>query len=291
MRVLMIGCGYVGSALGQKLLSEGHEVIGVVRSQRSKDMLNQLGITSRIADCSTIGGSRAACEGGADIVIFSISSKGGDYEKTYLNVMRHVLLALEHQWPSLFFYTSSTSVYAQTDGTWVTEDSAAKPLYENGKILLKTEESLSSKAKGCFKSYILRLSGIYGPGRHAILDQLREKSEILKGNPKQWINQVHRDDVIQAIHFLMRLKSSKKNNEIFNVTDNTPVQKEDYVKWICQKLEQSIPKWEESEFPEVPLSRKSFQANRRISNEALRKLGWTPAYSSFREGLENELRS
>lgn len=289
MRVLMIGCGYIGSALGQKLFLEGHEVIGVVRSQQSKDVLNQFGMTSRIADCSTIEGARAACEGGADIVIFSISSKGGDYEKTYLNGMHHVLLALEHQWPSLFFYTSSTSVYAQTDGVWVTEDSAAQPPYANGKILLKTEEYLCSKAEGCFKSYILRLSGIYGPGRHAILDQLREKAEILKGNPKQWINQVHRDDVIQAIRFLMRLKSSKKNCEIFNVTDDTPVQKEDYVKWICQKLKQPIPKWDDRPVISNGMSRKGFQTSRRISNEALRKLGWTLAYPSFREGLENEL--
>ncbi len=282
MRILILGCGYIGSALGEQLVHQGHEVIGVVRSIESAQPLKPLGIISQVADCSCAEGAHVACKGGADVVILSISSRGGDYQRTYVDSMHHVLAALKEHPPQLFFYTSSTSVYAQTDGEWVTETSPTKPPHQNGKLLLKTEQLLVQSG---FPAWILRLSGIYGPGRHAMLDKLREGVKTLPGNGHFWVNQIHRDDIVGTILHLIRLGTLPSTCDILNVTDDTPVLQCDYVEWICQKLGRSVPCYEVGLEPGGKRGHKSFQSNRRISNRALRELGWAPYYPSYREGL------
>jgi nucleoside-diphosphate-sugar epimerase len=289
MRILILGCGYIGLAVGRALISEGHEVIGVTRSGDSADLLTRSGITSKIADCSTPDGARDACGAGADTVIFSVSSNGGDYEKTYLNGMHSVMAALRLHPPSMFFYTSSTSVYAQTGGEWVTETSLTQPPHSNGKTLLLTEQSLATASNDRFTAYALRLSGIYGPGRHMVLDKLRDGSETISGDEDQWLNQIHREDVVQAIRVLMKRPEQEKFLQIFNVSDFTPVRRRDYVAWVCQQLGRPVPKFVEESGESR--RRKRFQPNRRINNAALKAVGWTPKHPSFREGLASELRA
>ena len=290
MRVLIIGCGYVGSALGQELVSQGHEVIGIVRSEKSALEIRNLGIKPRIADCTTEEGARQACQGGAEVVVLALSSGGSDYRKTYVEGMQHVLAALKKEPPRIFFYTSSTSVYAQTDDGWVTESSPTEPPHENGKLLLEAESLLQKAASGCFKTFILRLSGIYGPGRHAILDKLRGGTETLPGDGKRWINQIHRDDIAQAIHFLRKSEIRNLKSEILNVSDNTPVLQGDYVAWLCQKLGCPLPRYLGEGSTLHRRGREGFQSHRRISNRALCELGWEPRYPSYREGLLRLLR-
>ncbi|MBI4025726.1 MAG: SDR family oxidoreductase [Verrucomicrobia bacterium] len=284
MRTIILGCGYVGSALGAELVRHGHEVIGVTRSTGSEQAIIALGIQPRVADCSTSDGARMACEGGADMVVFSVSSRGGDYRRTYVEGMRQVLSALESQPPRYFFFTGSTAVYAQTDGGWVAEDAPAEPPHENGKRLLETENLLRAAAARRFTARVLRLSGVYGPGRHAVLDKLRGGAETLPGDGNRWINQIHRDDAVQAILFLMRSGNEDRAFRIFNVTDDAPVLQRDYVAWLCRHLGRPPPRFQ----PDAPLGRggrEGTAANRRISNHRLRAQGWAPRHPSYREGL------
>lgn len=286
MRALILGCGYVGSALGQRLVDDHHEVIGVTRSPDSVRPLEQLGIVPRIADISSAAGARAACEGDADVVVFSVSSRGGDYQKTYVDGLRQTLAALRGQPPRLFIYTGSTSVYAQTDGGWVSEQSPAEPPNPNGRCLLQTERLLAGAAAGeKFAAVVLRLSGIYGPGRHAWLDRLRTGATSLLGVPDQWLNQIHRDDVVAAILHLIHREKITAGLRILNVSDNTPVLRRDYIGWVCEQLGRPIPGSAAAVETAPAHGRERAAANRRISNRALRDLGWAPAYPSFREGL------
>lgn len=283
MRLLIIGCGYVGTALAKRLLDGGHRVRGVTASAESAAALARDGLPSCAADCSTREGARAACREPADAVVFSVSSRGGDYRKTYVEGMRCVLAALEAHPPTVFIYTGSTSVYAQMDGGWVGEDSPTEPPYENGKRLLETERLLRRAAGKILPSvWILRLAAIYGPDRHVLLDRLRTGIETLPGDGRHWMNQVHRDDIVSVIELVMT--RSQRGFRILNVADDTPVCQQEYVEWGCAKLRRPIPGF----LPEAK-SRRGFQANRRISNRTIRELGWAPKYPSFREGLAERL--
>jgi len=285
MRILIIGCGYVGSALARELLTQGHEVIGVTKTEASAKLLLQSGISSMVADCSTSVGAQRACEKKADVVVFSVSSRGGDYEATYVEGMRQVLNAIKERPPRLFFYTGSTSVYAQTNGDWVTETSETLPPHANGKALLNTENLLKSAATECFESYILRISGIYGPKRHAVLDKLTSGASVISGSASRWINQVHRDDVVGAIVLLITKANGQCGSTVLNVTDDRPVLQEDYIRWLCQKLGRSIPGYDSEN------SERRNTANRRISNRSLHSLGWTPRFPGFQEGMSGFLKT
>lgn len=291
MKILTLGCGYVGATLGTKLQMLGHEITGVVRTPESAKALQASGFKVRIADCSIPKEAVTACEGEFDVVVFAISSKGSDYQCTYVQGMQNVLSAFSkgEKLPRLFFYTSSTSVYTQTDGEWVDENSPCQPLHENGKFLLQTEQLLSQAAKNRFSTYILRLSGIYGPGRHAMVDKLRAGIEALPGDGLHWINQIHRDDVVSAIiHLISKFEgqNSKFESRILNISDHEPIVQHDYVAWLCERLNRPVPSYNPKQ---KVVSRRghSFQPNRRISTRALCKTGWTPIYPSFREGLAN----
>jgi len=290
MRVLIIGCGYLGSVLGQKLTEQGYPVIGVTRSEKSARGLDALGIESRIANCSTFEGAQLACRDGAETVVFCVSSRPPfrDYQQTYVEGMRCTLHALEKQPPRLFIHVGSASVYAQTTGEWVTEASPAEPPHENGRFLLKTEQLLAHAARGRFKAYSLRLSGIYGPTRHALLDQLREGVKTLPGDGSHWMNQIYRNDIVEAMIFLMKLGIRNTKHVILNLSDDTPVLQRDYVEWCCRQIGRTSPVFMPDETASSGRERKGFRSNRRICNQALKSLGWTPRYPSYREGLLSE---
>lgn len=286
MRLLIIGCGYVGSALARELKARGYDVTGVVQTPESAALLTAEGIPARSGDCSTPEGARAACEGGAEGVIFCVSSRGGDYQRTYVEGMRQVLAALENQPPKLFFYTSSTSVYSQTDSSWVDESSRCEPTHRNGKLLLETENLLRAAAlKKSFSAYVLRLSGIYGPGRHSFLDRVVESTREWPHDEARWLNHIHRDDVVGAICHLIDLAKKSPSSEtirLFNVSDNEPFKQLAYVKWVNAQLKRTPPRF----LPDNHESRrKGGSANRRISNAALRETGWTLKYPTYVEGL------
>jgi len=279
-RILLLGCGYVGSVFAQNLARAGHRVTAVVHTQESAAHLTTFPLDCRVADVTTPEGARAAVHGKWNAIVFTLSSRGGDYRKTYVEGMHHVLDAVKSSPPSQILYTSSTSVYAQTSGEWVTENDPAEPPHEKGRLLVEAENTL--RASG-IPSTILRLTGIYGPTRHALLDQLRTGASVLPGNDSVWINQIHRDDAAAALHFLLE-QPPHKGARVFNVTDNEPVLRKDFVTWLCEKLKREPPRFD----PEMKSSHRGrdSQPSRRISNAALRQLGWTPRYANFREGYQ-----
>ena len=132
---------------------------------------------------------------------------------------------------------------------------------------------------------MLRLSGIYGPGRHALLDRLRDDAATLRGDGFHWVNQIHRDDVVSAVLHATALEDPATGCRILNVTDDTPVLQRDYVEWLCSRLGRPPPRFAPGDREGGSGRRGEFQANRRISNRALRDLGWAPRFPSYREGM------
>lgn len=283
MRILIIGCGYVGVALGARLVEAGHEVFGLRRS--GAEELSAAGIRPLIADI-TNPASLAVLPGGFDWVVNTAAAGGGveDYRQVYLEGTRHVLGWLKQAPPKAYVYTGSTSVYAQNDGSWVTEESLAQPDVETGRILLETEELLRNAARaGEVPAVVLRCAGIYGPGRGYWLQQFLRGEATMEGCGSRWLNMVHRDDVGLAV---MMAWERGKPGQIYNVMDDEPVQQREVFTWLADQLGKPLP----ASGPENP-SRRRGATNKRISNRKLRlELGCVLQYPSFRQGYLAELR-
>src|SRR5580658_7075554 len=144
MRVLVVGCGYVGLPLGGALARAGHAVFGVNRSLAKATEMQALRIKPLAADIT----QRAGLDGlprDFDWVVNTVSSNRGgveDYQRIYLDGTHNLLDWLGAAPPAKYAHAGSTSVYTQTDGSLVKEDSPAQPTTEMGLVLAETEQLL-----------------------------------------------------------------------------------------------------------------------------------------------------
>ena len=182
MRVLIVGCGYVGLPLGAELVRQGHEVFGLRRSAEGADELKAAGIQPLAGDITRpedIAGLPTPFEWVVNTVS---SSKGGaeEYRSVYLDGTRHLIDWLAGTPLKKFVYTSSTSVYGQADGSLVKEDAPAEPANETSRLLVETENLLATAVRERkFPAVILRVAGIYGPERgHLFHQYLRNEARI-----------------------------------------------------------------------------------------------------------------
>ncbi len=272
VRILIAGCGYVGQATADLFHEAGWTVEGWTGSRESAGRLAgkpypvyALDITERVQVCT--------CAGTFDAVIHCASSGGGNadtYHQVYLNGARNLLDRFDS---SMVVFTSSSSVYAQTDGSWVTEESETKPTRETGRTLLETENLVLARG-----GIVARLAGIYGPGRSALLSKFLSGEATVDPESDRFINQVHRDDIAAALFFL--LDRQPEGKQIYNVVDDQPIRQSECYRWLAEKLNGPLPSVGKS-----TRRYKRGDSNKRVSNAKLRKLGWTPRYPSFADAM------
>lgn len=287
MRVLIIGTGYIGLPLGAELARRGHDVSGLRRNASGAPALTTAGIQPIIADI-TQPAELAKLPNAFDWVVNCVASGGGgaeDYRRVYLQGMRNVIDWIATQGhaagprPTLV-YTSSTSVYGQNDGSLVDEKSPAEPAGETGRVLLETEEVLLDAARQKnLTPIVLRLAGIYGPGRGYWFKQFVNGEARLEGDGSRFLNMIHRDDVIGGI---IAALEHGAGGEIYNAVDDEPVSQVDFFSWLAVSLGKPMP----ASVAENPTAtRKRGVTNKRISNRKLKaQLGYSFKYPSFREG-------
>jgi len=286
MRTLIVGCGYVGTALGIELVRFGHKVYGLRRTAESNSDLKAAGIVPLIGDVSKLE-TLAKLPADYDWVVNCVSSSGGgveDYRAVYLEGTRNLLKWLSPAPPKRFVYTSSTSVYGQTDGSLVTETSPADPAAETARILLETENLLLEAASANFPAVILRVAGIYGPGRGYWFKQFLRGEARIEGKGERFLNMVHRDDVVGA---LIAALEKGRPGEIYNVVDDEPVSQNNVFQWLASRLGKEMPPFVERN---EHADRKRGSTNKRVSSVRLKsQLGYQFKYPTFREGFENSL--
>jgi nucleoside-diphosphate-sugar epimerase len=276
-RILIAGCGYVGEATADLFHSAGWEVEGWVHSQASAARLSAKPYSIRVIDVSQRD-EVAKCADAFDAVIHCASSGGGDaeaYRQTYLNGARHLVETFPR---ARILFTSSTSVYAQGDGSWVTEQSETRPVRETSRILLEVENSILEKG-----GIVARLAGIYGPGRSALLSKFLIGTATIDPNNNRFVNQVHRDDIASAL-FLLLNREAQETSQIYNVVDDQPLLQSECYAWLSQRLNRPLPPIRKSDQP-----RKRGNTNKRVSNAKLHQLGWTPEYPTFGDAMEKSV--
>jgi len=275
-RILIAGCGYVGQATADLFHAAGWTVEGWTRSAESAAKLSAKPYPVYAVDVADRDQVYARA-GMLDAVIHCASSGGGGldaYRQVYLNGARSLL---DRFAGSKVIFTSSTSVYAQRDGSWVTEKSETKPARETGRILLETEQLVLAQG-----GVVARLAGIYGPGRSELLSKFLAGSAIIDLENDRFINQVHRDDIATALFLLLDRPSPAR--EIYNVVDDQPILQSECYRWLAAKLNRPIPPMGRS-----TAAPKRGASNKRVSNARLRHLGWIPRYPTFAEAMEKSI--
>jgi nucleoside-diphosphate-sugar epimerase len=287
MRVLIVGCGYVGLPLGAELVKQGHEVFGLRRGTGAEADFKAAGITPLTADI-TKAEQLAQLPARYDWVVNCVSASGGgaaEYREVYLQGTRNLIEWLGAAPPKKFVYTSSTSVYGQDDGSLVKESSSTEPAVETGKILVETERVLlAATRERKFPAVILRLAGIYGPDRGCWFKQYLSNEARIEGNGSRILNMIHRDDVVGVI--IAALKSGRPG-EVYNAVDDEPVSQLGFFQWLSGPLGKELP-------PAAPedaeVVSKRGVTNKKVSNRRLKmELGYQFKYPTFRQGYTAEL--
>jgi nucleoside-diphosphate-sugar epimerase len=284
MRTLIVGCGYVGTALGRELVQQGHQVWGLRRTPANEE-LTAAGIFPLTADI-TQPESLEPLPKNWDWVVNCISASGGgaeDYRRIYLEGSRNLLAWLAASPPQKLVYTSSTGVYGQDDGSVVDESSPTLPTTQTGVVLVETERLwLQAAEQSGFPAVILRVAGIYGPGRGYWLKQFLAGTAVVDTGPRK-LNMIHRDDVAGAIYAaLMR----GQPGHVYNVSDSESPTQFELFRWLAARLNRPMP----TTLPQAADQRRRTATNKIVSNQRLRaKLGYRLKYPTFREGFEAEL--
>lgn len=271
--VLIAGCGYVGSALAARLQAAGRRVVGLRRSEAPlpPGVVALRGDVTRPATLTSLPDDIGA-------VCYAVAAdarEDGAYERAYVRGVAGLLEALASRRirPSCLLFVSSTAVYAQDDGSVVDEDSPTEPRHFSGRRLLEGE-ALARSAP--FPGIVLRLGGIYGPGRTSLLDQVRSgRAAVAPGGPR-YTNRIHRDDAAAAIQHLLGLVAPAA---CFVGVDCDPAPQAEVLAWLAGRLGAPPPPVREP----APGSRRA-AGNRRCSNRRLLQTGYRFLYPSYRDG-------
>lgn len=269
---VVAGAGYVGGVAARLLREAGWDVTAIVRSPESRSELTGVeALAFDVSDAPAVQ-SHSATLATADALIYCVSSgRGGAdaYRAAYVEGLQN-LLAIAPQ--ARVIFTSSTSVYAQTDGSEVDETSAAEPDRETGQILRQAEKMALARG-GC----VARLAGIYGPGRSVYLQKFLEGRAVIEGDGSRWINQIHRDDAARA---LVQLATTPSAQGLYNVADDHPDTLLGVYTLLSQHFARPLPP-----HGSIDLHRKRGWTSKRVRNPRLHALGWTPHFPAYADAL------
>ncbi|MDZ4743336.1 MAG: NAD-dependent epimerase/dehydratase family protein [Verrucomicrobiota bacterium] len=284
MRLLIIGCGYLGTHLAQIARREtGAVVAGFARNSTTIIAWKGQGYEMYEGDVERPDTLPQIKQFAPTHVVYCVAGgrAGGSalYRRIYFEGLNHVLAVFREdvKKPQVFFI-SSTSVYPQKDGQWVDETSFAEPENETAQVLRQAEQLLLT---GYSQGTVLRVAGIYGVGRAVLAAKIiNSPSLIVDDNPRRWLNLIRVEDIASAIVSLARHPLSV--GATINLCDNEPVALGEYYSWIRAQF--SLPPVQFAPVPDKPL-------NKRISTRKLREtFGFQPQYPDFRVGLADVIR-
>lgn len=276
--ILILGCGDVGGALGKRLLDAGHRVIG---ARRNVAML-PAGIEPLALDV----GANEPLESlpDADILVYAISAdrfEESAYRSAYRDGLDAVLKVFENREhkPKRVLFVSSTSVYAQQQGETVDERSPTEPNGFSGQLMVEAERRLIESP---LPGSVVRFSGIYGPGRERLIQQVLE-GRVAPSAPVMYSNRIHRDDCVGVLDWLIaRALGGQPLDDVYLGSDCEPTPISEVMGWLAKRL-----KVEPSSVIQSPLRRR---ASKRCSNARLVELGYRFTYPSFRDGYEQVIK-
>jgi nucleoside-diphosphate-sugar epimerase len=277
VRLLIAGCGYVGSALGVHLAGAGHTVYGLRRDPSglpaelhplAADLTDRPSLVRNMPD-------------GLQAVVYAASPSAPTdegYANAYVRGLTHVLDVLVRRGDPVerVLLTTSTAVYAQQGGEWVDESSPTEPAHFSGRRLLEAEALLAASP---FRTVALRLAGIYGPGRTGLLRRVRDGTARLPAQPR-FTNRIHRDDCAGMLAHLIDLPDP---GPVYVGVDDAPADMAEVMLWLARRLGVPAPRPEDAE--KAPSGRRA-RTHKRCSNALIKAHGYRLRMPSYRDGYE-----
>lgn len=273
MRVLIAGCGDVGNVLASSLLQDGHVVYGLKRDVSSLPE----GVIPLQADL-TRPETLTDLPSEFDRLVFMPTPASRDpagYETIFIEGWNNLWAALKKA-PARTLLVSSTAVFGESDGGLVDERTVPDPTGFNGKILFKMEQL----ARGCTDELVVvRISGIYGPGRERLIRQAVSEGLEVQQTPPFFTNRIHRDDAAGVLKHLLFIDRAQT---LYIASDNQPAPRYDVVKWLAVMQGAQAPRGRVDEHA---------SRGKRVNNQRLRDSGFEFSYPDYRAGYGAVLKA
>jgi nucleoside-diphosphate-sugar epimerase len=274
MRIFVAGTGFSGSRIARALAASGHEVYGLNRSGRLEEPGAVRMVAGDVLDANTLCPLRDLPP--MDAMVSALSAGGvrdpDAYRKLYVEGPARIVASLNWAASVRVWLLGSTGVYGENGGGWVDEETPAEPLHRSGQVQLEAEAALRGAVDHLS---VLRLSGLYGPGRTRLIRQALRRRPFLK--PDVWANQIHVDDVAGAVCFLAEQCLFP---EVLLVSDDRPALRQEIFSWVRERTEFPEGLYDEDH----PRSARD-RGNKRVLNQRLRTLGYRMRHPDFRSGL------
>jgi len=270
-QVLIVGCGDIGQRLAQCLPQDAYKVTGLRRNP-PKDLPFLRYQACDVTNAEEL--SEVLKQDFSVIVISMTPSERSDsgYKQAYVQTCRNLVEGLNAQLlkPRLLIFVSSTAVYGQLDGSWVDENSATQPVGYSGERLLEAEVVIQNSG---YTNTIVRFSGIYGPNRNRLIEQVKQKRASASSH---FTNRIHADDCARSLAHLVELdRKGEKLQPTYLATDSAPAPMLEVVTWLAEQM--GI-----TEF--LSQTATNERGNKRCSNQQLLDSGFVFRYPSFKDG-------
>lgn len=311
MYKLIFGCGYLGRRVADMWRRAGHTVFALTRSATNAAELSRAGLQPLSGDVTDAASLKAALNAlpMLDTVLYAVGydrHSGRSRRAVYVGGLENALRNIVGQ-TRRFLYISSTSVYGQSSGEWVDEDSPCKPSRENGRICLEAEQLVRHSFpaaisetpppaervafSGASSACILRLAGLYGPGRLLRRVAAVRSGEPIAGNPSAWLNLIHVDDAARAV---LACEEHGRAGGTYLIVDDVPLTRREYYETLASLLQAPPPVFQAVADDETATSATVLSAeaslNKRCSNRRLHEeLRLELLYPSAQEGLPQAL--
>jgi nucleoside-diphosphate-sugar epimerase len=275
----IFGAGYSGHAFAKTAPDPAPSIAGTTRSGEKFDRLRQAGIEPYLFSGQMTPELANALRGVSHLIVSIAPEEAGD---PVLNAARDLIVTKmpELEWIG---YLSTVGVYGDHGGAWVDETSECRPVSRRSALRLKAEQDwLELGREAGVPVAVLRLSGIYGPGRNAFVNLAEGKARRLV-KPNQVFNRIHVADIAGALWHL----AGGKQGGVFNVTDDMPAPPQDVVAYAAGLMDIEPPPEIPFETAELsPMARSFYGENKRVSNAALKRAGYAFRFPNYKAAFD-----
>ena len=264
-KITIIGCGYVGKAVANFWHRRGYQLTVTTTTPTKVPELVTIATEVIVTKGNNLDRLQEVIEG-QDTILLSVGPRrrGNPYREAYLETAQNIVKIFQKTItkPQQLIYTSSNSVLGDRNGEWVDENTPVAPVTENNEILAETEKVLLSAGSEELKICILRLAGIYGPGRELIKIFKNWAGTTRPGKGERYSNWVHLEDIVNAIE----LARSQRLQGIYHLASDRPLQTRKFLEQLFTTHQLPLITWDES-----ALSKPT--SNNRLSNQKIKAAG------------------